>query len=358
MYGRRYTGFMTCHRLHVAIVGLILVGCAGGPDPLRTPTPAEVPALESAFEADPADVDLGLLLSAAYREAGRTDDAFDLIEGLRADFPDDPGLTVVAGLLNEDAGRYGQARVLYEDFLSETPSGPLSEEVERRLDLVWQEALREEVRSALEREAELAQTTPDPAAVGIFPFLYEGTAPAWEPLSLALAELLTTDLAITGRLTVLERVKVQTLVDELSLAEAGFVEAETAARSGRLLGSGHIVQGSYRIEDGARIGIDVAVVEVGPPGSVTVDPVRAEDAIERLFDLEKQLALDFYEEIGIELTPAERERINERHTESVQALLVFGHPSRSPVLVRADDDRSRSRTGLLPSDYRLEHSGF
>jgi hypothetical protein len=74
---------MTCHRLHVAIVGLILVGCAGGPDPLRTPTPAEVPALESAFEADPADVDLGLLLSAAYREAGRTDDAFDLIEGLR-----------------------------------------------------------------------------------------------------------------------------------------------------------------------------------------------------------------------------------------------------------------------------------
>jgi hypothetical protein len=120
VYGRRYTGFMTCHRLHVAIVALILVGCAGGPDPLRTPTPAEVPALESAFEADPADVDLGLLLSAAYREAGRTDDAFDLIEGLRADFPDDPGLTVVAGLLNEDAGRYGQARVLYEDFLSET----------------------------------------------------------------------------------------------------------------------------------------------------------------------------------------------------------------------------------------------
>ena len=44
----------------------------------------------------------------------------------------------------------------------------------------------------------------------------------------------------------------------------------------------------------------------------------------RLFELEKQLALDLHAELGIDLTAAERARINERQTENVQALLAFG----------------------------------
>lgn len=75
-----------------------------------------------------------------------------------------------------------------------------------------------------------------------------------------------TDLAITGRLTVLERATVQMLLDEIALGAAGFLETATAARSGRILGSGHIVQGRYRIEDGSRIAVDAAIVEVGAAG--------------------------------------------------------------------------------------------
>jgi tetratricopeptide (TPR) repeat protein len=57
---------------------------------------------------------------------------------------------------------------------------------------------------------------------------------------------------------------------------------------------------------------------------VQVDPLSDSDAIDQLFAMEKRLALDLHEEMGIQLTPAERERINERHTESVQALLELG----------------------------------
>ena len=55
---------------------------------------------------------------------------------------------------------------------------------------------------------------------------------------MALTEVLVMDLAIIGRLTVLERAKVQMLLDEIALGEAGFLETATAARSGRILGSG------------------------------------------------------------------------------------------------------------------------
>lgn len=56
------------------------------------------------------------------------------------------------------------------------------------------------------------------------------------------------------------------LLDEIALGAAGFLETATAARSGRILGSGHIVQGRYRIEDGSRIAVDAAIVEVGAAG--------------------------------------------------------------------------------------------
>jgi TolB-like protein len=157
----------------------------------------------------------------------------------------------------------------------------------------------------------------------VFPFAYRGTDPEWEPLERALAELLVTDLAVPGRLTVLERVKVQSLLDEMALAEAGFTGPAAAARSGRLLGAGRIVQGSFRVAEQS-VAVDAAVVAVGGGTDGRVDPVTGQERVERLLELEQRIALDLHAEMGIALTPAERARIEERPTSSVQALLAFG----------------------------------
>ena len=316
---------MTRHRpCLVAAVAFVVAGCAtrGGLPPV--PTPAEIPSLESAVEADPGDLRSGLRLAAGYREAQRFDDARRLVDELLLIAPDDPGVVVMSGLLAEDAGDLAGARVAYQSVLDDGRGGALLQEVAQRLEAIRRDELRAEVADALAREDQVAQTAPDPSTVGVFPFLYEGDDPNWEPLAYAIPEMLATDLAITGRLQVLERLHVQALLDELALGASGRVDESTAARSGRLLGSGNIVQGRFRIENDARIGVDAAVVEVREPGLEQVDPLSAEDAIEQLFALEKQLALDLHAELGIELTPAERERINERQTESVQALLEFG----------------------------------
>ena len=84
------------------------------------------------------------------------------------------GLNVIAGLLDDDAGDFASARARYEDSLGNAPPGALRDQIESRLDFVRVEELRADVRASLARETELRQTTPDPEAVGIFPFVYEG----------------------------------------------------------------------------------------------------------------------------------------------------------------------------------------
>lgn len=310
-------------RLVLLLLSLTATGCAGGSAPPPLPSPAEIPGLEARLARDPGDVNTGARLASAYRESARPEEASDLVTRMLEAAPLDPGLLVMTGLLAEDAQEWAEARAAYQLLLADNPRGALRAQLEQRLNFVRTEELRSDVRGALLREAQLAQTAPDPTTVGIFPFVYEGDDPTWAPLSLALAELLATDLGVTGRLTILERIRIQTLLTEMALSASGRTDPATAARSGRLLGSGHVIQGRFRVDDATRITIDVAVVEV-LEGAEQVSPITVSDLMERFFDLEKRLAFDTHAELGIQLTPAERERINERQTESVEALLAFG----------------------------------
>jgi len=308
----------------VALLTMGVAGCALGGGGLSVPAPEEIPGLEARMTSDPDDLESGLRLAAAYRGVERFDDGFALIARLSERYPDDLGVLVLTGLLAEDTGDFTAARAAYMTVLERDPGQALREQIGHRLPIVRRAELRADVVTALAREAELAQSSPDPATVGIFPFAYEGGDPIWEPLALALPDMLATDLGVTGRLRIVERVSVQALLAELALGESGRVVPASAARGGRLLGAGHVVQGRFRIDGGERIEVDLAVVEVLAPGAEQVDPVAAQDLIARLFDLEKQLAFDIHSELGIQLTPAERERINERQTESVEALLAYG----------------------------------
>jgi len=57
---------------------------AGGP---RVPGPDQIPSLERTAAANPADVDVRVRLGAAYRAAGRLDDAQRVLESAYAVAP-------------------------------------------------------------------------------------------------------------------------------------------------------------------------------------------------------------------------------------------------------------------------------
>jgi tetratricopeptide (TPR) repeat protein len=305
--------------LGLAIV--IASGCAGMAPP-AAPSPAEIPALEADLAVRPTDAGLMVRLGAAYRADGRDDEAARLFASALAVDPEHAGATLQAGLMHEDAGEYTEARELYQRYLALGVSSDMRDRIEGRIALVRREELRAAAQTALSREQQLADTSPQPRTVAVFPFSYVGQAEELQPLGRAMAEMLTTDLAQTDRLTVLERLQVQMLLDEMTLGIGGLVDPETAARTGRMLGAERVVQGAIG-GDSLSLELEAAVVKIGADAG-TAPLLTTSDALDQLFELEKRLALQIYASAGIELTPAEWQRVSQRPTENIQALLAYG----------------------------------
>jgi len=303
-------------------LGLLLAltaSCAPAFAPRAPLTPAEIPAVEARLAQDPGDMAARLELADAYRGAGRADAAVALLQPV---VETEPAATYFLALVREDQGQYAEARRLYQEYLGRGADPEVRRQVRDRLVLLGRLELQEAARYALSREQQLASTPPAADVVGVFPFLTVTQDEQLRPLGTALAELLTTDLAQTTRLRVVERAQVQALLDELKLAESGRVDTTTAARSGRLMGAGRIVQG--RVEGSeTSVALQAAVLQV-PRAAAAANPLREQDQLARIFDLEKQLALGIYDRLGIQLTEAERQRVLRQQTTSVQALLAFG----------------------------------
>ncbi|HSR41208.1 MAG TPA: tetratricopeptide repeat protein [Longimicrobiales bacterium] len=289
---------------------------------VRAPSPDEIPALEARVEASPRDGEGLILLGAAYREAGRLDEARETLEEATQVAPGSADAVFFLGLTYEDMGSYEAAGGLYRRYLQLNPTGAMADEIRDRVALVRRMEVQQAVRAAVEREQELADTPPNPATIAVFPFPFEGGSSDLEPLGMALSGMIATDLAQSSRLTVLERSQLQALMDEIALGRTGLVDQQTAARSGRILGAGRIVQGRVA-GDEAQLSLDAAVIEVGPQDAQAAS-VEAQDALDRLFDLEKQLVLGIFDAMGVTLTPAERERVTQRRTENLEALLAYG----------------------------------
>lgn len=278
--------------------------------------------LEVRVTSTPGDTPARLELASAYRGAGRAEEAVALVRPVLASDAAHPEALFQLGLAEEALGRYAQARDAYERFLGVSPSPRLSRHVRARMVLLRRMEAGAAVREAVRVEATLSSREPEPGTLGIFPLLVGSDDETLQPLGTALAVLLATDMSQTDRLRVLERVQIQALLAEIALGRTGRVDPATAARAGRILSAGRIIQG--RVEGAAdALRLEAYAVPVAR-AVVSGDPVRSSGALGTLFDMEKELALGLYEAMGIQLTAAERERVLRRPTANVQALLAFG----------------------------------
>ncbi len=303
-------------------LGLLLVaGCATAP---RGPdvTAADVPRLEAELEARPGDADVRTHLGVAYFRAGELEAARDVLAEA-VDSGNAPGSAhLFLGLAHEELEEWTEAREAYSAYLPVAEDSAMEERVRARLALVGRRALQAEARTALTREAELSQAEPTPRSVAVFPFRLFSEDRDLEPLEVALADMMTTDLQLSGGLVVLERSQVQSLLDEMTLAEAGITEEATGARAGRLLRAEHVVQGALTTPAANQLRMDADVLAT--ERRTAVGEVERQDLLEQLFDMEKEVVLEVIDILGVELTPAEREAIHENRAENLLAFLAYG----------------------------------
>jgi len=298
----------------VVWAALAVSGCATvGPRPVN---PEDIPALQERAARDPDDGGVQFLLAAALASADRCDQAVISARRGRALIPEDATGPLIIGKCLEESGEYDAALNLYAEFLFEQGDTPGAQAVEGRRVIALQLKARAMARAAVRNEENLGPAEPE--AVGVLPFIVDGD-PSYQALSLGLANMLTTDLALLRRFPLVERVQLDALLQELELAPE-LIDPATAARTGRLMRASRMVLGTVSVPSDAqtRLGGNI-VLETGE----MVEPLSTEGELADILSMEKELALSIAANLGYQLSEAERQRILENQPGSLAAFLAF-----------------------------------
>jgi TolB-like protein len=297
--------------------------CATGGAAIRVAdvTPSSIPSLEAQKGQHPHDANTLARLGVAYFKAGRYADARPVLDSAVAYDSSNGVAAIYLGMTAEQTGDFGAARAAYARYVALAPNSDLKATAQDRLALVGRRELEYQARQALAHESTLAQMPPESNTVAVMPFIYSGTDSEIQPLGRGLAQLLVTDLAKSRQIRVLERERMQAILDEMKLSDSAQTDPSTALRSGRLLRAADVVQGSLTTLPGNQLRVDAAVVDVASAGVKA--QANNQDQLDRLFDLEKTLALRVFNNLGIQLSPAEQEAVNQRPTQNLQAFLAY-----------------------------------
>ena len=294
---------------------------AGGAIRVSDVTPQQIPSLEAEQSRRPQDANALARLGVAYFKAERFADARPVLDSAVAHDPSNGVAAIYLGMTAEQTGDFATATTAYQSYIGIARNSDLKTAAQQRLALVGRRQMEYQARQALANEAVLSTMPPESNTVAVMPFNYGGTNAEIQPLGRGLAQLLVTDLAKSRQLRVLERERMQAILNEMNLADSGRADPTTALRSGRMLRAARVVQGALTDLPGDQLQVMAVVVDVAT--TVAGSPATGADQLDRLFDLEKQIAFSIFSSMGVQLAPAEQDAINQRPTQNMQAFLAY-----------------------------------
>lgn len=301
--------------------------------------------------ANPASVSANRALGIWYYKAGRFAEAKVPLEKARHLDPRDGVSALYAGLASEQLKDYPAAKDAYDSYLAVGRTRSVRNDIRVRLITVIREEARAAAKDAIAREAQIAQVPGSATTVAVLPFTIAGSDPNLLPLQVGLADLVISDLAKPKKLTVVERDKIQAIADEISLSQNGKVDPATAVRAGKLIQAGRIVKGSL-VSTGAS-NITMTSTTVNTETAQAVGPGMDQNGtLDKLFDLEKTLVFDTFSDLGITLTPAERQQVDRRPTHSLKAFLDYSRG------LMAEDAGRLDEAARYFDDARATDPGF
>lgn len=277
--------------------------------------------LEEAEKEKPNNDKIKRDLGVALYKAKRFDEAIQKLNEAKSINPKDSKTVFYLGLTYESKNMLAEAINEYKNYKNLSRSGGFKKEISKRIKQLTNEQVSKEITNAISKEQTLdVKTIPDNTVAVLY---FENLSPTREldPLQKGIAQMLTTDLAKAKKLKVVERLKLQKLLEELKFGTTGLVDARTAPRIGKLIRARKLIKGGFTELTDENLRIDASLAETATTEISDVKQVTGK--LNTIFRLEKQLAFEVIDELGIVLTQEEREAIQKIPTESLLAFIAY-----------------------------------
>lgn len=192
----------------------------------------EVPALQEGLQA--------------FREndVGR---ATAILKQVQAAFPYNGSAAYYLGLIHLNEGDLKETIEQWQHYVRVNPKEAKEKKVPRYLTVIIGQHLKEQARYAVANEEKISGLAPTPNSIAVHPMKNSGNE-KYQAIGKGLTAMVIADLTKVPGLKVLEREKIQRMLDEISLSESGLVQQDTTVRSGRLLRAEKLVIGDFNIQ--------------------------------------------------------------------------------------------------------------
>ena len=280
----------------------------------------DISRLEQEHAGDPNSQPLQRSLGIAYFKANRFPDARTALEKATSMDKNDGVAALYLGMTAEQQNDLPAAESAYRTYLEVGKTRGVKNQIRDRMEALKLKAIQLQAKAALANES---GATAGPAnTVAVMPFQFTGSDTSLKPIERGFAELVTTDLSRVSRLTVLERERLQGLLDEIALQQRGGVTEGTGVRAGKLLRAGRMIGGSIQ-QNGFQLQTNAVITDVST--SALGPTAQDQRSVDDIFTMEKNIVLGLLQNMGITPTTAERNAIEQRPTRSLAAFLAFSH---------------------------------
>jgi len=278
-------------------------------------------SLVQALKTNPNDAESWRELGIVLFENDMTDRAGTCLVRAYKLNPEDGQTLFYLGQFLEAKQKVTLALRLYSKYRKVSEASPYREAMEGRYRILTRQRMREDIRALLRGEQALDMQPPTPRTVAVMPLQYKGADAQYAVMGKGIAEMIMTDLSQIKSLQVVERLRVQALMDEMALGQAGLTGDDHTAAYGRMIGAGKVVFGDFTTGEKNRMQMDVFYGDV--INNRYSNPITLKDAVKNFFLLEKDLVFKVIGEMGVPVSPSEKEQIQSFPTQNLQAFIAY-----------------------------------
>ena len=180
--------------------------------------------------------------------------------------------------------------------------------------------IRNWAQKALEEERSLKGLEQE-NTISVLYFISRGEDPLLGPLQKGLAIMLITDLKKLEEFNVVDRVKLQALLEEMELSQSGLVDEETRLKLGKIMKARWIVGGELNMDEKKQLKILSQLLDT--PESKILGKPEVEGLFQNLLKLEKDLLFKIVDLLKVKLTPKQKEILAQPVTLNLGALFSY-----------------------------------